>query len=74
MYLLYLCESEFGTAKDLRRPGAAQDYLWPSLQSHNERYTFVNLRSNVLVKKSAFMFHSRVNLIVILSLQIHKQG
>ena len=47
MCLLYLCESEFGPAKDLWRPGAAQDYLWPSLQSHNEtkciRYTFVNL-------------------------------
>ena len=33
--------------KDLWRPLAAQDYVWPSLQSHNEtkfiRYTFVNL-------------------------------
>ena len=37
----------FGQAKDLWRPGAAQDDVWPSLQSHNEtkviRYTFVNL-------------------------------
>ena len=37
----------FGPAKDLWRPVAAQDYVWPSVQSHNEtkfnRYTFVNL-------------------------------
>ena len=39
--------NKFGPAKDLWRPEASQDYLWPSLQSHNEtkfiRYTFVNV-------------------------------
>ena len=52
MYLLYLCESAFGPAKEIWRTGATQDYVWPSLKSHNETkficYTFVNLPSGQL--------------------------